>query len=406
MFESIATNLSWPICALSSGLQINKTSNVAIEDFKHYRIIGVTNRGGGIAVKRTVIGNELTMRHYQRVSANQLMWCKVDTKNGAFGVTREEHVGCLASLNMCLADVDLNVFDPQFLQYFFQLPTVIDGITAASLGTTNRQYLKPQEVLDKVCLRVPLISEQRRIVARIEELAAKINEAGGLRQKAAAEAETVVANEIKTRFDRGRVSGWRDGMLGDYVVDDCYGTSEKTNDDDSGTPVIRMGDIQNGLLDLRDLKYLHVADKDRTKLVLKRGDILVNRTNSAELVGKCAVFNVEGDYAFASYLIRLRLDTEKADPRLVVSYINSPAGRAYMFSERKQMTGQANVNATKLKALPIALPPPAEQCRIVKELDALQVQVFALKKLQAETAMEIDALLPSILDKTFKGKLL
>ena len=76
-----------------------------------------------------------------------------------------------------------------------------------------------------------------------------------------------------------------------------------------------------------------------------------------------------------------------------------------MFNERKQMTGQANVNATKLKALPIALPPPTEQYRILSELDALQSQVDALKKLQTETAAELDALLPSILDKAFKGEL-
>ena len=85
------------------------------------------------------------------------------------------------------------------------------------------------------------------------------------------------------------------------------------------------------------MKYLHIPEKDHARFVLKRGDILVNRTNSAELVGKCAVFDVDDDYAFASYLIRLRLDTEKADSRLVASYINSPIGRAYMFSERKQI---------------------------------------------------------------------
>jgi type I restriction enzyme, S subunit len=249
------------------------------------------------------------------------------------------------------------------------------------------------------------LAEQRRIVARIEELAAKINEVRGLREKAAEEAERLIANEIKARFDRGRKSGWRCGTLADYVLDDCYGTSEKTTDDDSGTPVLRMGNIQNGRLDLQELKYLHVAEKDRAKFLLKRGDILVNRTNSAELVGKCAVFDVAGDYAFASYLIRLCLDTEKADSRLVAAYINSPTGRAYMFSERKQMTGQANVNATKLKALPIALPSLAEQRHIVSELDILQAQVDSLKKLQAETTAELDALLPSILDKAFKGEL-
>ena len=69
------------------------------------------------------------------------------------------------------------------------------------------------------------------------------------------------------------------------------------------------------------------------------------------------------------------------------------------------MTGQANVNATKLKALPIALPALPEQRRIVAELDALQAEVDALKRLQAETAAELDALLPAILDRAFKGHL-
>ena len=243
------------------------------------------------------------------------------------------------------------------------------------------------------------------MVARIEEFAAQIHEASTLRDHAAEEAEALIANQIKTLFERGQNSGWRSGRLGDYVIDDCYGSSEKTHDDSSGTPVLRMGNIQNGRLDLRNLKYLHIVDKDRAKFVLKRGDILVNRTNSAELVGKCAVFDLEQDFAFASYLIRLCLDTDKADSRLVASYINSPAGRTYMFSERKQMTGQANVNATKLKALPIVLPALPEQRRIVSELDALQAEVDALKRLQAETAAELDALLPSILDKAFKGEL-
>jgi type I restriction enzyme S subunit len=153
------------------------------------------------------------------------------------------------------------------------------------------------------------------------------------------------------------------------------------------------------------LKYLHLDGKDQTKLLLAKGDILVNRTNSAELVGKCAVFDLDKKCGFASYLIRLRLDEARAEPGLVALYINSPAGRKYMFDERKQMTGQANVNAKKLKALPIALPSLSEQRRIIAFLDNLQVIVNRLKRLHSETAGELDAMLPSILGKAFKGEL-
>jgi len=163
-----------------------------------------------------------------------------------------------------------------------------------------------------------------------------------------------------------------------------------------------MGNIQNGSLDLSDLKYLHLSDKERTGFLLQKDDIVVNRTNSAELVGKCAVFNLEEDFSFASYLIRLRLDKERADSKLIAAYINSPIGRAYMLSEKRQMTGQANVNSTKLKALPIALPGLPEQRRIVAGMDMLKSEVDRLKQLQAETTAELDAMLPSILDKTLK----
>lgn len=219
------------------------------------------------------------------------------------------------------------------------------------------------------------------------------------------ETEKLIGLTISNCFEKGVENGWIVRQLGDYVVSDCYGTSEKTTDDNSGTPILRMGNIQNGRIDLSDLKYLHLSDRERTKLLLTDGDILVNRTNSAELVGKCAVFDLKGDYGFASYLIRLRLDSSRAEPSLIAKYINSPLGRTYMFNERTQMTGQANVNATKLKALPIALPPLSEQHRIVTYLNSLQSRIDSLKQLQSETSAELDALLPSILDKAFKGEL-
>jgi len=249
------------------------------------------------------------------------------------------------------------------------------------------------------------LTEQRRIVARIEKLGAKVEEARGFRRQAVQEAAGFQDSAITSLFENGESKGWEKGILGDYVIDCRYGTSEKANPDGIGVPVIRMGNIQNGHLMLDDLKYVPLSDSSAQKLLLQEGDVLVNRTNSAELVGKCAVFEEDGDFVFASYIIRLRLDTARAEPRLVAMYINSPAGRSYMFSERKQMTGQANINSKKLKALPIALPVLPDQQGIVAYLDDLRVNVDRLKCLQEQTAAELDALLPSILDKAFKGEL-
>jgi type I restriction enzyme S subunit len=356
----------------------------------------------GIVLRDIVSGSEIKTKKQQVCRAGEFLVAEIDAKVGGFGIVPDDLDGAIVSSHYFLFQVDHTVLDRRFLDFFIRTPTFRDQVAAQ--GSTNYAAIRPNDVLGYE-ISLPLLEEQRRIVERIEELATKIKEARDLRRQAAIEAEGLVSTAISTLFSEGIEKGWFAGLLGDYVIDDCYGTSEKADDDESGTPILRMGNIQNGRLVLRDLKYLHLNEKDRARLLLTPGDILVNRTNSAELVGKCSVFDLEGEYAFASYLIRLRLDATRAEPRLVASYINSPSGRAYMFSERKQMTGQANVNATKLKALPIALPPLAEQRSIMAYLGDLQDKVDALKGLQATTAAELDAMLPSILDKAFRGSL-
>jgi type I restriction enzyme S subunit len=115
------------------------------------------------------------------------------------------------------------------------------------------------------------------------------------------ESGVIISARISQLFLKHNNNERLTGRLGDYVIDDCYGTSEKTTDDSSGTPVLRMGNIQNGCLDVRDLKYLHISGKDRAKLILRKGDILVNRTNSAELVLHNINFAIS-DNVFGVYL--------------------------------------------------------------------------------------------------------
>ena len=183
-----------------------------------------------------------------------------------------------------------------------------------------------------------------------------------------------------------------------------YGTSSKAGSDATGIPVLRMGNIRNGDLDLSDLKYLSAQDTDVQKTLLEHGDLLFNRTNSAELVGKCAIFKGASSRAcFASYLIRVSF--EKVLPELACAYINSEHGRRHISRVRSQQVGQANVNGTKLAAMPIPVPPLAEQRRIVAEVER-RLSVIQ----QAEAAVEAnlaraERLRQSILKQAFSGKL-
>ncbi len=298
---------------------------------------------------------------------------------------------------------DSKQIDVRYLWWLLRSNTFRDLLNQYVPGGIKTE-LKAKRLLS-IPVPIPPLHEQKRVVSRIESLAAKIEQACHLRDQTISGIGAFLQSDIASIFKNGKDRGWDEKPLGAYVVDDCYGTSEKTTDDASGMPILRMGNIQNGRLDVKNLKYLHLNDADGSKLILQKGDIVVNRTNSAELVGKCAVFDLDGKYGFASYLIRLRLDSQKVDPYLVAAYINSPLGRTYMFNEKKQMTGQANVNATKLKALPIALPRREDQLKIVAYLDGLRAKVNGLKKIQYQTALELDDLLPSVLDKAFKGEM-
>lgn len=153
-----------------------------------------------------------------------------------------------------------------------------------------------------------------------------------------------------------------------------YGISERANTEGLGFPIIRMNNLQANGWDLSDLKHIELNEVELDRYRLEPGDLLFNRTNSKELVGKCEVFNEPGDWVFASYLIRVRLNTKRAIPELVSSFLNCPAGRIQIDQVSRQIAGMSNVNAEEIKALVIPLPPIDIQRRLVTELDAARAE--------------------------------
>lgn len=391
----------WPTVPLGQVVRHRKDF-IEISDLSRYKRCRVQLHGQGIVLRDIVEGSHVKTKKQLVCQEGDFLVAEIDAKVGGYGIVPRELDGAIVSSHYFLFEVDQSRLLRSFLGYFVRTPAFRRQVQAQ--GSTNYAAVRPHEVLE---YRVPLptLPEQHRCVERLDSVAAKIAEAKALRESAARGTSVMVDLEIRASFEQGARSGWYPGQLGDYIVDARYGTSDKSTDDSSGLPILRMGNIQEGRLDIRDLRFLRVAPQDTARLLLRKGDILVNRTNSAELVGKCAVFDLDGDYGFASYLIRLRLDASRANPRFVARYINSPIGRSYMMAERKQMTGQANINTKKLRALPLLLPSLGEQGRIVAGLDDLQRKQDVLKGLQAETAAELDALLPSLLDRTFRGEL-
>lgn len=199
--------------------------------------------------------------------------------------------------------------------------------------------------------------------------------------------------------------GWCWATVDQLALDVRYGSSSKTEESIAdGIPVLRMGNIVNGYFDYSELKYLPPTHPEFPELLLNKGDILFNRTNSPELVGKTAVVTQDGDMSFASYLIRVRV-ANGIESRYVSHYINAPGGRQWVRSVVSQQVGQANVNGSKLKGCAIPLPPKSEQERIVDEVERMFSIVFAATAQVTRNSEQCSRLRQSILKWAFEGKL-
>lgn len=195
------------------------------------------------------------------------------------------------------------------------------------------------------------------------------------------------------------------------TVDQCslrirYGSSAKTNNSSAGTPVLRMGNLtSDGRLLFDKLKYLPSDHYEFPGLLLMEGDVLFNRTNSAELVGKAAVYSgVPHPCSFASYLIQVRL-LPGISSKILTYALNGGSGRAWIKTVLNQTVGQANVNGTKLAAFAFPLQPATEQDAVI---DVAENQLSVIEQLEADIDAKLQSaqiLRQSILKHAFAGKL-
>lgn len=258
-------------------------------------------------------------------------------------------------------------------------------------------------VFDETPVWLPPLPEQERIVAAIEEQFSRLDQAehllGGARRRA--ERLRMAAMATATSGD------WPVKALADVTAKQEYGSSAKASAKQAnGVPIVRMGNIQDGQVDLsRDVKYLPPDHPDAARYALRDGDLLFNRTNSPELVGKSAAFRGSPARAcFASYLIRVQLD-DRCLPEWASLYLNSPSGRRWAASVRSQQVGQANINGSKLAAMPLPLPPVDEQHRILSEFQRQVSLVESATAVVDRALIRAGHLRRAILARAFSGQL-
>ncbi|MGT2458969.1 hypothetical protein ACU4GI_39935 [Cupriavidus basilensis] len=188
-----------------------------------------------------------------------------------------------------------------------------------------------------------------------------------------------------------------------------YGTSNKSGE--NGYPALRIPNVASGVLDLTELKTVHVDDTEFLRLKLIEGDLLFVRTNgNPEYVGRCAVFNHSrvarsgvdsASFIYASYLIRARINTQKILPTVLQFYLSTEDGRRDLRSHSKTSAGQFNINTEGLGKLQIPVFPMDIQEEFIERMEVIERQKDLHKKFHAE----LDSLMMPLQHRAFRGEL-
>lgn len=292
-----------------------------------------------------------------------------------------------------------DLLDADFLTYYLRSNAFLPFAKQCVAGVKMPRIIMAKFWEHRVPL--PPISEQRRIIEIL-------NQTDALRKKrseADSKAERILPALFYKMFGDPATNPkkWREGKLADIILDTQYGLSVQSVGEVKGTPIIRMNNIDSsGFLKMQDLKYAVLNKKEIEQYSLKPGDLLFNRTNSRELVGKTGLWKGELDEAvFASYLIRICVNRSQILPEYVWAYMNTPFLKQILFERARRAIGMANINAQELRSLPIIIPDFNVQRIFAKRLFDLDY-VGSHRNIASE---KVDRLFDIIFHHAFSGAL-
>ncbi|HVF10372.1 MAG TPA: restriction endonuclease subunit S [Abditibacteriaceae bacterium] len=396
---------TWPLVPLDAVLGQRKAF-IQIDDLQSYKRCRVQLHAKGIVLRDLVAGAEIKTKKQQVCRAGEFLVAEIDAKVGGFGIVPDDLDGAIVSSHYFLFQINEAKLERQFLSYFIRTPNFRDQVAAQ--GSTNYAAIRPKDVLGYQ-IPLPPIAEQRRIVARIEALAGKIEEARELRRLAVEEVEAVTKSAQRTLIGDGPTDRWV--PLHSYVQEIVNGWSppcEGRQAEGEEWGVLKLGAVSFGRFNPHENKALPPTLQPKPEFEIKVKDFLMSRANTAELVGACAIVNeAPARLMLCDKIFKFIFRNDKPIEHQYLDYVlKSPALRDQIVREATG-TSPTMQNISKEKVRNLLIPPHdlPEQRRIVAYLDDLQAKVDALKQLQTQTAAELDALLPSILDQAFKGEL-
>lgn len=321
----------------------------------------------------TVTYKKRPSRANLEVQNNDVIFAKMKDTNKFLLIDEETQNLIVSTGFIVLRSKDRDVLDPEFLKYMVSSKLFLENKNKLAHGSTQEAI---NEIHDLRKIKIPcppihiqrdivnILKEHEKIIKNIEKTEKVILEVG-------------ISDSL---FQSGEEKG-----LNAITLNCQYGTSKLSNAKESeGIPILRMNNITySGQLDLNDLKYIKLDRNERNKYLLRPGDILFNRTNSKELVGKTTLFDKSGfDAVFASYLIRIKVDEKNVLPKYVSYYMNSRGIKEKLFRMARPSVNMSNINSKELLSIRIKIPSIDEQKKVVSLIDTKFETINNIRKLK------------------------
>ncbi len=371
--------MPWPNVSLGELIRLERRQVEVVAD-KEYQEIGIYCFGRGIFHKMPRSGLEVGGKNLYELRAGDLILQVTFAWEGAIALCSIKENGLYGSTRYPTFRVDEERCFPPFLVRYLCTRDGLEQINKICPGSAGRNRVLSIKRIPEVAIPLPSLPEQRRIVARIESLAAEIEEARELREQIVEETQLVIRSAQHQVFFNvlGQYGGESLGSLISMSSGEQLNSGDM--DDSFQFPVYGGGGFAG-----RYTRYLF----DQPKIAIGR------------VGARCGcVFSTEAKSWITDNALYLREYSNRLDPNYLVYAL-----RNLDLRQRANQAAQPVVSQKGINPMQIPVPPLPEQRRIVDYLDGLQAKVDVLKKLQAETAAELAALLPSILDKAFKGEL-
>ncbi len=366
----------WPTIRLGDVLEL-KIDAVPIDPAESYKIAGVYGFGRGLLARGPLLGSETTYKVFHRLHEGDFVISQLKAWEGALAKVPGAFDGWFLSPQFPTFRPVEGKLDISYFDWYCKQLKVWESLRSSARGMgARRDSVSPQAFLSML-LPLPPLEMQRRIVARIEELATKIEQALEARRNADAASSSIMMAALRSTFCTNEPQ-----TLLDEALQLQRGFDLPAQVRVSGPYPVFAANGEVGR---------HIESR------VKGPGVVTGRSGS---IG--AVNYVEGDFWPLNTALYVR-DFRGNQPRLIYYLLRSVS------PELKQAASQTAVPTLDRKKahtqIHVHVPSLSDQGRIVTCLDELQAKVDAVKRLQVETAAELDALLPSILDKAFKGEL-